>query len=278
MAMSLGKSVSDLMVRVAGDVVMPLFQRLASHDVTEKSPGEIVTSADLEAERRLADGLAALVPSARIIGEEAVSQDPALLDGVRDGLVWLIDPVDGTANYAAGRAPFGMMIALIEDGRPMAGWILDPLQGRMCMAERGLGATCDGRTVRTRETGAPMPIAALGTHFLSPAARARVHDHAAKTLSVVPVPRCAAESYPRLVLGRDDIAMFQRSLPWDHAAGALFLEEAGGRISHLDGAPYRAGSAADGILAAATPRLWDIGADCLLGPQCGLAPERTRAA
>src|SRR6218665_3060907 len=130
--MSYRKQVSALMLGVSVSVVMPRFRGLAAQDIAEKSPGEIVTSVDLEAERRLTDGLAALCPSARIVGEEAVAQDPGLLDRVGEGLVWLIDPLDGTGNYAAGRTPFGMMIALVEDGVPQAGWIYDPVNGRMC--------------------------------------------------------------------------------------------------------------------------------------------------
>ena len=171
-----------------------------------------------------------------------------------------------------------MMIALLEDAMPVAGWMLDPLCWRMCTAQRGRGAFIDGGRVRTRGSGSDRPVAALGTHFLSHAARDRVHAHADRHLTVVPVPRCAAESYPRLVTGHDDIALFQRSLPWDHAAGALFVEEAGGTVTTWSGTPYRAGKADAGILAAATPRLWDIAADILLGSECGIAPARIEAA
>ncbi|MDE8652341.1 inositol monophosphatase family protein [Novosphingobium album (ex Liu et al. 2023)] len=275
---SLGQQVAALMRAVAASVVLPRFRRLAAHDIAEKSPGEVVTSADLEAERRLADGLAALCPSARIIGEEAVAQDPGLLDRAGEGLVWLIDPLDGTANYARGQAPFGMMIALVDHGVPQAGWLLDPLRDRMCQAERGRGATCDREPVRARPTGAALPVAALGTHFLPAARRERVHAHAGRHCAVVAVPRCAAESYPRLVLGENDVALFQRSLPWDHAAGALFLEEAGGRITHWDGSPYRVGGAAGGILAAASAALWEQAARVLLGPEAGLIPAEAWAA
>ncbi len=135
-----------------------------------------------------------------------------------------------------------MMVALVEDGVPLAGWILDPLSGRLCHAERGAGATLDGAPVRSRPTGSTMPIAALGTHFMTPEQAAHVHDLADERFERVPVPRCAAESYPRLVLGQNDLVLFQRTLPWDHAAGALFLTEAGGFVTDWTGMPYRVGS------------------------------------
>jgi fructose-1,6-bisphosphatase/inositol monophosphatase family enzyme len=268
--MALREQVAELMRDVAAAVVTPRFRTLATHEIAEKSPGEIVTSVDREAERRLYDGLAALGPGVRIVGEEAAEQDPGLLDRVDEGLLWLVDPLDGTANFAAGRRPFGMMVALVEDGVPLAGWLLDPLGGRLCHAERGKGATCDGMPVTARTTGRRPPVAALGTHFLTPERRRRVHDHAGNHLHIAAVPRCAAESYPRLVLGDNDIALFQRILPWDHAAGVLFLTEAGGCVSHWDRTPYRVGGAGVGVLCAANENLWHAAAAALLGVETGL--------
>lgn len=264
------EEVSALLRTVAARVVMPRFRALAAHEIAIKTAGEIVTVVDREAELRLHDGLARLGLDARILGEEAAEQDPALLDGVGEGLIWLIDPLDGTANFAAGHAPFGMMIALVENGVPLEGWMLEPLSARLCHAARGKGATVDGVPVRARPTGGARPRAALGTHFLPPDRRERVHAAADPQLAVIPVPRCAAASYPRLVLGEDDIALFQRILPWDHAAGALFLTEAGGRISHWDRSPYRVGGAGGGVLAAASEGLWEQAATALLGPAAGL--------
>lgn len=268
--MTFGEQVSLLMRDVAARVVMPRFRALAPREVAEKSPGEVVTIADREAEARLHDGLGALGLGARIVGEEAAEQEPALLEGIGKGLVWLIDPLDGTANFAAGRAPFGMMVALVDGGEPVESWILDPLSGRLCHARRGEGATCDGKPVTARHSLRSPPRAALGSHFLLSERRAQLHDVAARSLEIQPVPRCAAESYVRLVLGQDDIALFQRILPWDHAAGALFLTEAGGKITHWNAAPYRVGGPGKGVLAAANEMLWQTAADVMFDPAAGL--------
>jgi len=268
--MSLNDHVSALIRGVAAQVVTPRFRMLAQNDIAQKSKGEIVTIVDREAERRLHDGLAALGMGARIVGEEAAEQDPQLLSGIGSGLVWLIDPLDGTANFAAGQEPFGVMIALVDNGVPIAGWMFDPLSGRLCHAERGKGATCNGEQVRARPSGALPPVAALGTQFLGAETRERVHEIAAQHLTLVPIPRCAAASYPRMVLGDNDIAMFQRILPWDHAAGALFLTEAGGTVTHWDHSPYRVGGGGSGVLCAANERLWQFAADLLLAPAAGL--------
>jgi len=274
----IGAQVSKLMRTVAAEVVLPRYQHLRAGEIAEKSPGEVVTCVDLEAELRLSAGLADLLPSALLVGEEAVAADPSLLDKVGEGVVWLIDPLDGTRNYSEGRAPFGMMVALVVDGEPQMGWMLDPLTDRMCFAERGQGAYCDDARVTTDSTPRDRPIAALGTHFLSPRRREEVHAAASRHFERVAVPMCAAESYPRLVLGRDDIMLFQRSLPWDHAAGALFVTEAGGRISHWDLSDYRVGGPSSGILAASDAGLWERAAEVLIVPAAGYSAAVERAA
>ena len=81
---------------------------------------------------------------------------------------------------------------------------------------------------------------------------------------LVDVPWCAAEQYPRLALGVNDLSLFERTLPWDHAAGALWLNEAGGKCARLDGSSYRVDDwQRKGLLGAASPRLWDAMAERL---------------
>ncbi|MBK5265726.1 MAG: inositol monophosphatase [Alphaproteobacteria bacterium] len=249
--------VADLMRQVGSDIVMPRFQNLAAHQILEKAPDELVTIADKESEERLSEGLAAILPKAGIVGEEACESDPALLGRVGEGLNWIIDPIDGTGNFAAGHPPFGILIALADNGHILAGWILDPVRGRMCHGALGKGAFVDGEAVRARASGAPLPIAALATFFMTPEQRADMKARSAGHYTTVDIPRCAAEQYPRIVLGENDLTIFERSLPWDHAAGAIFLNEAGGRLNRTDGSPYKVGDARRGLLGAASPQLWD---------------------
>src|SRR6185437_792815 len=97
--------------------VMPRFEKLESGDISEKGPGDLVTVADIAAEHRLTPALRGLLPGSLVVGEEAVAADPAvlaLLDG--DDYVWVVDPIDGTANFAAGIPLFAVMVALIRRG------------------------------------------------------------------------------------------------------------------------------------------------------------------
>ncbi len=263
MMMELHEPVVALMRDVARDIVMPRYRNLSADDISEKAADDFVTIADRESEIRLAEGLAAILPEAGIIGEEACAADPAILDRAGEGLNWIVDPIDGTGNFAAGKPPFGIMIALADSGTTLAGWILDPLTGRLCHAILGAGSHIDGEQVRARESGADLPIAALAVYFMTEEERADIRRRSTDRFTLVDIPRCAAEQYPRLALGQNDVSVFARTLPWDHAAGTLFLNEAGGLCQRLDGSPYRVGDTRRGLLGASSPRLWDMAAETL---------------
>lgn len=263
-AAALHEPVAALMREVGRDIVMPRYRNLAAHEVSEKSAADdLVTIADRESEIRLAEGLAAILPEAGIIGEEACAADPAILERAGHGLNWIVDPIDGTGNFAAGKPPFGIMISLVDAGAILAGWIFDPLTGRLCHATAGGGSHIDGQPVLARESGAELPVAALAVYFMTPDERADIKRRSKGRFALVDIPRCAAEQYPRLVLGQNDISVFARTLPWDHAAGTLFLNEAGGRCLRLDGTPYVVGDARRGLLGASSPRLWDMAVERL---------------
>eukprot|EP01037_Dinobryon_pediforme_P016917 gene16917-17105_t len=252
------------MAHVAQTAILPRYQRLAASEVTAKAADDMVTIADTDAEALLSEALAKILPEAAIVGEEAAHADPAVLDRLGDGLCWIIDPIDGTNNFAAGKPPFGILIALAEQGETVAGWIYDVLSGRLCSAHRGAGAWVNGERIAARTTGANPPIAAISLVFLDPDRRAAMKALVAPHYTLVDIPRCAAEQYPRIVLGVNDVSIFERTLAWDHAAGVLFVNEAGGRAARPDGSAYRVDRHLDpGLIAAATPALFDAMAERL---------------
>lgn len=254
----LTRNVLAVMRDAAARAVMPHYQRLTAHQIDAKAADDVVTVADKEAELILAEGLARVLPDATIVGEEAAHANPALLDRLGDALCWIVDPIDGTNNYAAGRAPFGIMVALAEAGETIAGWIYDPLSGRLCHAHRGNGAYVGDERVAARTSDEVPPVAAISLVFMDPARREAVRHGIAPHYRLVDIPRCAAEQYPRLVLGTNDLSIFERTLAWDHAAGVLFVNEAGGKAARPDGRPYRVDEAhLPGLIGAASPALWD---------------------
>ena len=246
-----------LMRFVSERTILPRWRNLGESDVIEIAHDDLVTVADREAEAFLAEALAKLAPDVPIVGEEAAHADPSVLDRL-SGPCWIVDPIDGTHNYAHGRTPFGIMVALADAGETIAGWIYDPVQKRFCHARRGEGAFVDGDRVSARSTGNEPPIAAISVIFLDEDRRRAVAEHVAPHYEVVETPRCAAEQYPRLALGQNDVSFFERTLAWDHAAGVLFLNEAGGKVCRPDGSPYRVDEIdRTGMIGAASPALWD---------------------
>ncbi|MFM5931015.1 MAG: inositol monophosphatase family protein [Novosphingobium sp.] len=246
------------MKRASEQAIMPRYRSLSADQIDAKAADDVVTVADRDAELILADGLAGLLPEAAIVGEEAYHADPSLIDRLSDDLCWIIDPLDGTNNFAAGKPPFGVLVALAERGETIAGWIYDCLSGRFCHAQIGKGAYVNGERIYAATSGSQPPIAAISLVFADPARREALKTGIAPHYACVDIPRCAAEQWPRLALGVNDISIFERTLAWDHAAGVLLLNEAGGKAARPDGRPYRVDEHLQpGLLGAASPALWD---------------------
>lgn len=254
---ALNDEIRDLMRFAAQRSMLPRYRQLAAHEIEMKGADDPVTIVDREVEAFLTEALTRLAPGVAVVGEEAVHADKAVLDHLK-GQCWIIDPLDGTANFAEGREPFGIIIALADAGRAVAGWIYDPLKDRFCHARLGEGAFMNDEPIAARTTGAVKPVTAVSRIFLSPEQSAMVDAKLTPHYTLVDIPRCAAEQYPRLALGENDVSSFKRTLAWDHAAGALWLNEAGGKAARLDGSEYRVDETdKPGLIGASSPAIWD---------------------
>lgn len=233
------RQVIEIMDAVARDIIVPRFRDLADGEIREKSPGDLVTVADEESELRLSAELAALLPGSVVVGEEAASADPSILDRLSgDAPVWIIDPLDGTANFAGGRETFAMIVALAEKGRTVAGWISQPVTGRVGWAVSGGGTFVNG--VRTK-VAAPAAIADMHGYVSGPKFSgaywprlSRLRDAMVSGRNL----RCSGIEYLELASGGAHLCVPVRLNPWDHAAGVLMHQEAGGFSAQLDGVPY----------------------------------------
>jgi fructose-1,6-bisphosphatase/inositol monophosphatase family enzyme len=255
-------SVAALIREVADAVVLPRHRRLVVGDVEEKSPGELVTIADREAEEALSGGLSRLLPGVPVIGEEAAADDPSLLNLLPDApRVWLVDPIDGTSNFVAGSDDFAVMVALVERGETVASWIHQPASGVTYQAERGAGAYCDGVRLGLGLEKQARPLAELRgaalSRFMTLEQQAAVATGGAMLAAVGPGHAAAGVEYPLVANGEQDFVLFWRTLPWDHAPGALLVTEAGGIARHLNGHDYCPGRAREGLLIANHPMTWD---------------------
>ena len=239
--------VADIIRDVAATEILTRFRHLSASQIREKQPGELVTEADVEAERVLTLRLGELIAGAAVVGEEAVSADRDVLralDG--DGAVWVIDPVDGTGNFAKGNARFAVIVALVRDGVTVAGWIYDPVGDRMIIAETGNGAWLGEQRLAT------LPTAPLAELTGSVKRLGRLSSLVAKTVR----KGSAAHDYIDLVTGGLHFAHYNRLMPWDHAAGVLIHAEAGGHAGLIDGRPYRPRAEAGELLLAPSPGTW----------------------
>lgn len=231
--------VGAIIRQVAAEEILPRFRRLDEGDVREKGPGDLVTVADLASERRLSSALTGLIPGSVAVGEEAVAADPELVAEVGRGeAVWIIDPLDGTANFVAGEPVFAVIVALVSGARCLAGWIYDPSRDELVSALTGAGAWRGEERLGVVSGVAPAEmIGAVAPKGLSPA-RLRLlggkYPYHGDTVS----RRCAGREYMDLASGARHFTMYHRLMPWDHVAGVFIHAEAGGYTAFSDGAPY----------------------------------------
>ncbi|QUL39368.1 inositol monophosphatase [Erythrobacter sp. JK5] len=237
--------------------MLPRFRALADDEIEMKGKDDPVTVVDREIESFLTEALTKLAPGVAVVGEEAVADDASVLDQLT-GQCWIIDPLDGTANFTEGKQPFGIIVALADAGKAVAGWLYDPIRDRLCHAKVGEGAFVNGERIAARTTGQQPPVTAVSRMFLTEEQAAMVDAKLAPHYTLVDIPRCAAEQYPRLALGENDVSSFKRTYPWDHAAGVLWLNEAGGKAARLDGSEYRVDEhGKPGLVGASSPAIWD---------------------
>jgi fructose-1,6-bisphosphatase/inositol monophosphatase family enzyme len=247
---------ADLLAEAAQQEIMPRFRKLDADDIRQKtSPADLVTEADVNAERFITAKLKERYPDAMIVGEEACSDNPPLLDGLGDAdFAFTIDPVDGTFNFASGVPLFGVMLAVVSKGETVAGIIHDPVGNDWIMASKGSGsyvrhASGSTRKVRVAEpAGINQMTGSISWQYTAEPMRSRLARNHTKFLSQIGY-RCAAHEYRILATGGAHFAVYNKLMPWDHLPGALIHQEAGGRDYH----PSHTGG---GILAAPSKESW----------------------
>jgi fructose-1,6-bisphosphatase/inositol monophosphatase family enzyme len=260
-----------LLRRAGQREVMPRFRRLGAESIRTKSgPLDLVTDADLAAEAMIARALRRRFPGCLVVGEEAASADPTLLrqlDGAT--LAFVVDPIDGTANYAAGLPVFATMAAAICDGQVVASCIHDPVLDESCLALAGQGAWAESplNGPRDLQVSAPMPFAEMtgfvSWRFLPEPRRSRVMRNLLGLRAAWDF-RCAAQHYRLIAGGQCDFSFYNRLLPWDHAPGWLLHKEAGGFAARFDGSDYSPLSTAGGLICAPDEASWRTLRDGLL--------------
>ncbi|MBP6002797.1 MAG: inositol monophosphatase [Pyrinomonadaceae bacterium] len=222
--------------RDAGQVLLEKFGRKIN--ITKKGDINLVTEADLASEALIIERIKSYFPKHSILAEEAGN---AVMIGDGTTWKWIIDPLDGTTNFAHGYPCFCVTIALEHDGEIVLGVTFDPTRNELFAAERGRGASLNGKPIRVSETeelgnalivtGFPYDIkdrenfARHLTDFLLSSRGVRRDGSAAIDLAYV-------------ACGRFDGFWEEGLNAWDVAAGVLLIEEAGGQVSYYDGSQF----------------------------------------
>lgn len=266
--------VATLLRHAARSEILPRFRRLAQGAVRTKSgPLDLVTDADEAAERVIETALKRLFPGCAVVGEEAAAADPSVMDRLRDAdLAFVVDPVDGTANFAAGLPLFACMAAAVVRGEVVGAWIHDPLGDDTAIALRGEGAWIadpEGRHMGDLRVAAPVPVGqmvgAISWTYLPQALREQVTSRFPRFAGVVGY-RCAAHEYRWAAGGHGHVLFYNRLMPWDHLPGWLLHREAGGHSARFDGSPYLPTHRDGGLICAPDHASWDAVRHALLDP------------
>ena len=252
---------------VAAAEIIPRFRNLGDGEVAAKAGfDDLVTIADRGAETALTARIHDILPGHAVVGEEAVAADPRVLDRVGEDRVVVIDPIDGTWNFAHGVANFGVIVAVIEEGESVWGCLYDPTFDDWIEAHRGGGAflhrAAGSRRLRVSPRDVPFDRLRgnVGEYFFPPAGRRGL-------AATIPLFRRTASlgaslhEYRLLALGGSDFVLNGLLNVWDHAAGVLILQEAGGVARLLDGRDYAPTMREGSLLSARTEALWSRLAD-----------------
>jgi fructose-1,6-bisphosphatase/inositol monophosphatase family enzyme len=251
--------------------IMPRFRELGNDGIRQKSNAlDLVTDADERAEWLIRDAVTARFPGVLFVGEESVARESGLVDRIGTaGLAIIVDPVDGTSNFAWGLPLFGVMAAVTVRGETVAGLIHDPVCGDFLRAIRGEGAfrvTADGREERL-QVARPLAVASMtgcsSWYQMPEPLRSRTAANLAKTRATFAY-RCAAYEYRLLASGFTHFSLHWKLMPWDHAAGVLIHCESGGYSARLDGSPYRPVDHQGGLLSAPDAASWRLLHEALL--------------
>ncbi|HMQ31868.1 MAG TPA: inositol monophosphatase family protein [Chloroflexaceae bacterium] len=207
--------------------------------VESKGHADVVTDADKASEALIVGAIAADFPDHAILAEEGGATAGA------SEYEWLIDPLDGTLNYLHGNPVFCVSLGLLRRGEPLLGVVYDPCRDELFAAERGGGARLNGRPMRVSPT-ATLARSLLTTgfpynRFSEPDNNLREHDHLLMKCQDVRRPGSAALDLCAVAAGRSDAHWELGLSPWDVAAGALIVREAGGTVTGWQGQPWRPG-------------------------------------
>jgi myo-inositol-1(or 4)-monophosphatase len=219
--------------RAAGQVLRERF--LAPREIHAKGWRDFYTDADTAAQQTIVDLIRSYDPQPAILAEEGLAPPPGA------AALWVVDPLDGTTNYARRLPVFSVSIAYVEQGRPQVGVVYDPLHERLFSAERDRGAWLNAERLQAANT-ADIASAIIALDWgRGEQQRAQALEWLARTGRDCRTTRAlgsAALGLSYLAAGWFDVYFHPMLAPWDGAAGQVIAEEAGARLFNFAGDPW----------------------------------------
>lgn len=255
------EQLAALVRQVAREEIMPRFLQVAGQT---KSDGSLLTEADLATQTRITEELSRLWPDIPLLGEEMSAEEQEALIAHSDKGLWVLDPLDGTTNFAGGLPYFALSLAYLERGEAQLGLVYDPLRDECFSARRGFGAQLNGQALQLDSSLGELAQAVALVDFkrLTPELATRL---------VVDTPYRSQRSFGAgaldwcwMAAGRCELYLHGGQKLWDYAAGTLIFSEAGGRLATLSGAPLPQGETrVQALLGAVNEPLFDAWCDWL---------------
>lgn len=239
----------DLLQDLCG-YVLDRYQDRAGRSIQSKTdPADLLTETDLQVQRRVHAALGRHFPGDILVGEEG---DAARFPADRDARCWVLDPVDGTYNFVRGLLPaFGITLAFAQGGLPVAGCVVFPKLGEFFLAEKGKGATRNGKPTFVSRID-DLAAAKIEIDFGRLARRPDTLRQAHRLLQSggqIRCHGCCTASMCDVAAGEGECFLHFALSPWDYAASALLIQEAGGIVTRADGSPIHLFDGKKSILA-----------------------------
>jgi fructose-1,6-bisphosphatase/inositol monophosphatase family enzyme len=237
-------------------IIQQYFNALSSKQVTTKANAhDFQTIADVQSEAFLTAELQKLIPNSIVLGEEAQAAGSVSLDifkqAQHDQHVWVIDPIDGTFNFVNSTDNFALMVSLVKNNETLGAWIYKPRSDDFIYANKGQGAFMNGQKTHVSNREKLADLNGYSPLLYSDRTPHKAHfQAAAQDVASLDNLQCAGVHYMNMATGSADFYIANHSKPWDHLAGGLILEEAGGVITQWDGSPYKPTDNAVGLIAA----------------------------
>ena len=215
----------------AGKMAMKYFEQLKDHHISTKEDGSVLTIADTEIDAYIRSELEKAFPEHSVLSEE--SENIKTTEGV-----WIIDPIDGTKNFANGNPNFGISIGLAINNKPEIGVVYGPAQNKLYVGEVGTGATLNGEPIyisNTKELKGAKILIDKGTKELTLKIHGAIKTAVEKSGAIVEAWSCACLELCAVASGNYDACVHKGLNAWDIVAGIAILESAGGVVFHFDG-------------------------------------------